>query len=118
MAGQEGAAGAQKRAPLARRRGLSAVRLASALGLTPLVRSFSATNGRSAGVGGNAALLASARRRVGGIWHSATSAQHVRAILDVRILALVALTFIVPVSESVCNFILSLNVHHKVHVNS
>lgn len=84
MAGMPNTAGAKRPAPLARRAGLSASRLAAALGLTPLVDpAGSGVSLRRAGTSSHAALLASARKRIGGRWHTAASPQHVRAILQV-----------------------------------
>jgi hypothetical protein len=86
MAGMQGGAGKAKlAAPLARRRALSASRLASALGLTPLVRSLRGPAGQQNGVhASHADLLATARRKIGGKWYTASSAQHAKPMLQVR----------------------------------
>ena len=85
MAGKHGAADAKRPTPLARRAGLSAGRLAAALGLTPLMApAGSLGSPHRKGTSSHAALIASARKQIGGRWHTSSSPQHVRAILQVR----------------------------------
>jgi hypothetical protein len=59
-------------------------RLAAALGLAPILRSLNAASSHArGGPSGHSSVLATARRKIGHRWHTATSPQHVRTILHV-----------------------------------